>query len=533
MLKIFRISLYALGGFFVYLVNLLSFVSLAPLAISNKLFLMALFGIIGLMPILAAMATSRFRDWRVPVGILIFSGICATLFVVFTMICIQLLPEPLKQFTDLRRNLFRDYFIGGITTASLLVLAAALLTPLAFILAFRNLVHDKTLLAATIAGTTFAVILIGVQLGLYLGVRKIITDMIDHTAAQLWIIPFGTQSVEESFPLLGDHDRHQALATPGVERVIPLVVGFADWNRPDGGITHVVVVGSDAEDGGLAPWNLRSGNWTDIKSFNGVGVDSTYLTELGVAGIGCGASIKSNWTDIKSFNDVGVDSTYLTELGIAGIGSHSVRIKALTEGIRSFTQTPYVFTTNARAREFFGVPDDKSTFLLVKAAPQADLARIQKELAARLPDLEVLTSAEFRRRSLSHWLFRTGVGIALIFGTILGVVIGAVIEAQTLYSATLDHIKEFAVLRVFGSSAGYVHRIILAQASVISIAGFALGTFCVVLVDRWSQQTALPMVVPLLLCVAILIVSLAIGAFSAIIAVLKVLRVDPAAVLMR
>jgi len=380
---------------------------------------------------------------------------------------------------------------------------------MAFILAFRNLVHDKTRLAATLAGLTFAVVLVGVQLGLYLGVRKIITDMIDHTAAQLWIVPFGTQSIEDSFPLLGDHERQEALATPGVERIMPLVVSFADWDRPDGGITHVVVVGSDAEDGGLAPWNLRSGDWTDIKSFNGVGIDRTYLGELGVAGIGSHA---------------GIDF---------GSQSHSLRVKALTEGIRSFTQAPYIFTTNARARNFFGVPNDKSTFFLVKTSQQADLARIQKEIGARLSNLEVLTSAEFRRRSLSHWLFRTGVGIALIFGTILGVVIGAVIEAQTLYSATLDHIKEFAVLRMLGSSAGYIYRIILAQASLISFAGFALGALCVVLVDRLSQQTALPMVVPPSLFLAMLIASLAIGAFSAIIAVLKVLRVDPAAVLMR
>jgi len=378
-----------------------------------------------------------------------------------------------------------------------------------FILAFRNLVHDKTRLAATLAGLTFAIVLVGVQLGLYLGVRKIITDMIDHSDAQLWIVPFGTQSIEDSFPLLGDHERHEALATPGVERVLPLVVSFADWDRPDGGITHVVVVGTDAEDGGLVPWNLSSGDWTDIKSLNGVGVDRSYLAELGVEGVGSHAGIEF------------------------GPNSHSLRVKALTEGIRSFTQAPYVFTTNDRAREFFGVPDDQSTFFLVKAAPQADPARIQREIAARLPDLEVLTRAEFRQRSIFHWLFRTGVGLALIFGTILGVVIGAVIVAQTLYSAALDHIKEFAVLRMLGSSAGYVYRIILAQASLISLAGFALGAICVALVARMSQQTALPMVVPPSLFLAMLIVSLAIGIFSTVIAVLKVLRVDPAAVLMR
>lgn len=374
-----------------------------------------------------------------------------------------------------------------------------------FTLALRNLVHDKARLVATIVGLAFSVILIGVQLGLYLGVRNMITSMIDNTATQLWIVPFGVQSFDDSFPLLGNHERHQALATPGVERVIPLVVAFADWQRPDGGIAHVVVVGCDAEDGALGPWNVRSGSWSDIKTTNGVGVDETYLSELGVTGIGSDA----------------------------GIEFHSVHVKALTDGIRSFTQAPYVFTTNARAREFFGVPEDKSTFLLVEPGPQADLARMQQELVARLPRAEVLTTDEFRSRSLSRWLFRTGAGLALIGGAILGVVIGVMIEAQTLYSATIDHLREFAVLRVLGSSATYVYRIILTQAALISLAGFAVGMLCVALVDHWSQRTALPMVVPPLLCIAMLVVALIIGALSAITAVLKVLRIEPASVLLR
>ena len=378
-----------------------------------------------------------------------------------------------------------------------------------FILALRNLVHDKARLAATLSGLTFAVILVGVQVGLYLGVRKIVTAMVDHAHAQLWIVPFGAQSIEDAFPTLSDTVRHEALATPGVKRVVPLVISFADWDRPDGGLTHVVVVGTDPEDGGLAPWNLREGTWTDIKGYKGVGVDRTYLAGLGIAGVGSHA---------------GIDF---------GPQSHSLRVKALTDGIRSFTQAPYVFTTAERARKFFGVPQGNSTFLLVDTAPGTDLKRVQKQIAARLSDVEVLTPAEFRDRSIRHWIFRTGVGVALILGTVLGIVIGVVIEAQTLYSATLDHIKEFAVLRMLGSSAGYVYRVILAQASIISFAGFVLGALGVVLVDRLSQATALPMVVPPLLFVAMLVAALLIGLVSASIAVTKVLRIDPASVLMR
>ena len=55
--------------------------------------------------------------------------------------------------------------------------------------------------------------------------------------------------------------------------------------------------------------------------------------------------------------------------------------------------------------------------------------------------------------------------MALIGGALLGLVVGTVIVAQTLYSSTKDHLNEFATLRALGSSSGYIHRVILAQAA--------------------------------------------------------------------
>ena len=69
-------------------------------------------------------------------------------------------------------------------------------------------------------------------------------------------------------------------------------------------------------------------------------------------------------------------------------------------------------------------------------------------------DREVLTQAEFRNRSVDYWLFETGAGAALIAGAALGMIVGVVIVAQTLYSSTKDHLNEFATLRALGASAG-------------------------------------------------------------------------------
>jgi hypothetical protein len=126
MLKAFRIALYAVGGFFIYVVNLLSFISLPPLPTTHKLGVMALLGVLGLLPILAAMATNNFRAWEVPVGAALLSGVGVTLFVMFTFICIQLSPELLKSVPNFPQDAFSDYLVGGVTTVSLLVAGMAL-----------------------------------------------------------------------------------------------------------------------------------------------------------------------------------------------------------------------------------------------------------------------------------------------------------------------------------------------------------------------------------------------------------------------
>ena len=126
MFKVIRIALYAVGGFFVYIVNLLSFISLAPLTTTHKLGVMALFGVLGLFPILAAMATNHFRAWEVPVGAALLSGVGVTLFVMFTFMCIRLSPELLKSVPNFPQDAFSDHLVGGITTVSLLVAGMAL-----------------------------------------------------------------------------------------------------------------------------------------------------------------------------------------------------------------------------------------------------------------------------------------------------------------------------------------------------------------------------------------------------------------------
>jgi putative ABC transport system permease protein len=371
-------------------------------------------------------------------------------------------------------------------------------------LAFRNLFHDRVRLFVTLVGILFSIVLVAVQLGLYLGARGMIIASNNRADGDLWIMAYGTKNFEEAQPIRA-RERYVALSTPGVESAVPLVTAFTDWRKPTGGSTLVVIIGADPEDGGLVPWNMVEGDLRGLGVRDAVIVDKTYLEELGIKGVG----------------------------DTAQVGVSRVRVTGLTEGIRSFTVTPFIFTTLNRARSLIDMPADNITYVLVKVQQGHDVEAVRDELRKRLPDNDVLTRAEFRQRSINHWMFSTGAGVALIGGAVLGLIVGTVIVAQTLYSSTKDHLPEFATLRALGSSSGYIHKVILAQAGLSALLGYALGMSIALTIVYLSEHTALPIVMTPGLAGLLLALTFAMCAISALSAIGKVMRIDPAMVFNR
>src|SRR5262247_4364848 len=332
-------------------------------------------------------------------------------------------------------------------------------------LASRNLLHDRLRFVATVVGIVFSIVLVTVQLGLYLGFGRIVTTMIDHASADLWIMPVGTKCFEDP-STLDERKRFQALAINGVAQATPVVIGYADWRTAEGGTSPVFIVGSDLRAEGLLPWNLVEGSLDALAIPGAVAIDRSYFDRLGISGIGADAEIRG----------------------------HKVEVRAVTKGIRSFTTTPYVFTTLDRGRAFTGTPANKVTYFLVRVSPGADVESVRRRLTANLSDADILTTAEFRDRSRSFWLFGTGAGFALFAGALLGIIVSTVIVAQTLYSSTKDHLNEFATLRAMGSSSIYIHQVIIWQALLSAVIGFAIAAVIGIIIVQMTSQTALPIV---------------------------------------
>jgi putative ABC transport system permease protein len=371
--------------------------------------------------------------------------------------------------------------------------------PLVFTLALRNLFHDRLRFVATVIGIVFSIVLVMVQMGLYLGFGRMVTTMIDHASADLWIMPKGTKCFEDP-SLLNMRERYRVLATSGVAEAIPLVIGFADWRMASGEMTPVFIIGSDLRSGGLEPWNVVEGSIESLAGAKNVAVDQGYFDRLGVSGIGSAAEIRQQ----------------------------PVRVAAVTSGIRSFTTTPFVFVDLNRARTYTGVPKGKASYLLVRLSANTNRDQERRELLSNTPDVEVLTPSEFRERSRRFWLFGTGAGAALFAGALLGVIVGTVIVAQTLYSSTKEHLNEFATLRAIGSSKRYIHKVIVCQALLSAVIGFSIAALIGDVIVRLTETTALPILITPALLVGLFLLTIVMCVGSSIAAIVQVTRIDPA-----
>ena len=101
-------------------------------------------------------------------------------------------------------------------------------------LAQRNLFHDKVRLTVTLTGIVFAVVLIVVELGLFVGFTVTTSGLIDHSGADLWITSKNVPYVEQGVAF-SERKLNQARAVPGVADAQKMIAHWTQWKRHDGG----------------------------------------------------------------------------------------------------------------------------------------------------------------------------------------------------------------------------------------------------------------------------------------------------------
>ena len=91
-------------------------------------------------------------------------------------------------------------------------------------------------------------------------------------------------------------------------------------------------------------------------------------------------------------------------------------------------------------------------------------------------DLDVFTPQELRSREVAYTVQVAPIGLIFAVGMVAGLVIGVLICYQVLFNEINDHLTQFATLRAIGFPNGFLSRIVVEEALIVSLVGFGLGS---------------------------------------------------------
>ena len=260
-----------------------------------------------------------------------------------------------------------------------------------------------------------------VQGGLFLGLIRKASLLVDQGQADIWVGHKRMHNVDLPRDISrrwGDRIR----SVPGVLRAEPYLVGFSEMTLPEGGFEGIVIIGVESRSLLGGTWNITQGTASSVLSTDGVVVDLCDDDKLGNPQVG----------DIRE------------------VAGKRVRIAAKSQGVTGFMAAPYVFTTYDRAQRYLNKPNDKCSYFLVQLAPGANVDQVRAGIHAILPEVDARSRNTYSQTSVNFWLTRTSIGISFGAATLIGLLVGLLIVAQTLYALVLDRLTEFATLKAIG-----------------------------------------------------------------------------------
>ncbi|HET7292283.1 MAG TPA: ABC transporter permease [Vicinamibacteria bacterium] len=313
-------------------------------------------------------------------------------------------------------------------------------------LARKNLLHDRLRFVITVAGVAFAVTLVLVQVGLFMGLLDKATVTIQHASADLWVTSKETPNVDfaHTFP---ETRVLRVRGVAGVERADNLIVQFMNIQLPSGAEEGCLVYGLEDFAAWNLPWSVEGADARDLKRGDFILMDQSAVRRFGAFAVGEHREILRR----------------------------RFRIIGTTTGAASFTTAPIVFMDFRRAQQRVETLVDNTHYVLVKLQPGADPQRVKAAIQARLPFNDVYTRDEWARRSRTYWVVSTGLGMNMGITVFLGILVGIVVVAQTLYTSAVEHVKEFGTVKAIGGSNWDIYRILGEQALIAAVVGYAIG----------------------------------------------------------
>ena len=360
---------------------------------------------------------------------------------------------------------------------------------------------DKPKSIGALAGTIMSVFLIGQQCGVFIFLINAMSSVVRNNSEYIWVVDNKTANAN-ALAQLDTRIGYELSSIQGVDKVYPLVLAGGSARFSNGTSAGLTMVGVQAPDFVGGPWNLSVGNKESMLQDN---------------------AIITDFFDKKTLGDV--------ELGdYFEINGHKVFNAGLTRGVRAFGGGVYAFTTIERARYLGNVPINKVSAFLVKWNPRGKQEDIIARINNTLNGVKAWKSSDFAWETIMTVLKISG--IAISFGTLIlfALIVGFVIIGLTLYSSTLDRIKDYGTLKAIGADNSYIRKLITTQARVIAVVGFGIGMVFIEAFRHGVAKTGVFFDFPWWLRMCFFLVTLSLALLGSSFAIRRITKLEPAQV---
>lgn len=187
---------------------------------------------------------------------------------------------------------------------------------------------------------------------------------------------------------------------------------------------------------------------------------------------------------------------------------------------------PSLFPFRSPTRDAMDLVD----FGLIKLEPGADRERVLAELAQLNPgEISVYQYSDYVAKEVRFWSRNTPIGIIFGIGTIMGLIVGAIICYQIQFTDISENMPELATLKAMGYSNRYFWTLVLCQSFYLACIGFVPGLLITLgLYELLGSASGLVMRLTLPRIALVWALTLAMCLASGMLALRRLWRADPA-----
>jgi putative ABC transport system permease protein len=375
-------------------------------------------------------------------------------------------------------------------------------------LSWLQLRHKPLRLLVALMGISFAVLLIMMQLGFRSALfesaarfqERFNYDIALFSKDSVFIVRPQPLSIRRLYQALGDED---------VDDVSPVYIFPAVWKNPwNHQRRSLSAIGFDPEDNVIETPGVNEQRRL-LRQQDVILFDALSRPEFGPVG----ETIAAGDTVRTEINDREIEVVGLYEMGTS-FGIDGSFITSTDNWLRLFPQRPR----------------NEIQLGLIRLRKGADAVTVRDRLRDYLPeDILIMTKDDFIKRERDYWNSATPIGYIFAFGAIMGFVVGAIIVYQILFADVSEHLSEYATLRALGYPNRFISAIVIQQALILGVLGYIPGVLAVAwLYDKAATATSLPLYVTTDRAITVFAMTLSMCAISALLALRKVRRLDPA-----